>query len=51
MKFERLTLTDFQSYDELEIEFSEGLTLIYGGNGTGKWSIVQTSPRSLRDRR
>ncbi|WP_053969389.1 AAA family ATPase [Haloarcula rubripromontorii] len=41
MKFERLTLSNFQSYDELEIEFGEGLTLIYGPNGAGKSTIAR----------
>jgi len=41
MNFERLTLTNFQSYDELEIEFGEGLTLIYGPNGAGKSTIAR----------
>jgi exonuclease SbcC len=55
MKFERLTLTNFQSYDELEIEFGEGLTLIYGPNGAGKSTIARALyttlyPRHGRDR-
>lgn len=41
MNFERLTLTNFQSYDELEIDFGEGLTLIYGPNGAGKSTIAR----------
>lgn len=41
MNFERLTLTNFQSYDKLEIEFGEGLTLIYGPNGAGKSTIAR----------
>ncbi len=41
MNFERLTLTNFQSYDELEIDLEEGLTLIYGPNGAGKSTIAR----------
>ncbi|SDY62901.1 AAA family ATPase [Halopenitus persicus] len=41
MNFETLTLSNFQSYDELEIEFGEGLTLIYGPNGAGKSTIAR----------
>ena len=50
MKFERLTLTDFQSYDELEIELDEGLTLIYGGNGAGKSTIARALYTTLYPR-
>jgi DNA repair exonuclease SbcCD ATPase subunit len=41
MNFKSLTLSNFQSYDELEIEFGEGLTLIYGPNGAGKSTIAR----------
>lgn len=50
MKFERLTLTNFQSYDELEIEFGEGLTLIYGPNGAGKSTIARALYTTLYPR-
>ncbi len=50
MNFERLTLTNFQSYDELEIEFGEGLTLIYGPNGAGKSTIARALYTTLYPR-
>jgi energy-coupling factor transporter ATP-binding protein EcfA2 len=41
MRFERLTLRNFQSYDQLDHEFEEGLTLIHGPNGAGKSTIAR----------
>ncbi len=36
-----LTLLNFRNYKELEIEFSDGVNVIYGQNGQGKTNIVE----------
>lgn len=41
MKFEKLRLKNFQSYDEAIVEFEEGLTLIHGDNGAGKTTLIR----------
>ncbi|AEH35579.1 AAA family ATPase [Halopiger xanaduensis] len=41
MKFERLSLSDFQSYDNLDVTFDDGLTLLHGPNGAGKSTITR----------
>lgn len=41
MKFEKLRLKNFQSYDDATIEFKNGLTLIHGDNGAGKTTLIR----------
>ncbi|SFR56384.1 AAA family ATPase [Halorubrum sodomense] len=41
MKFEKLRLKNFQSYDQAAIEFEDGLTLVHGDNGAGKTTLIR----------
>ncbi len=41
MLIQRLWLTDFRSYEALELELGEGLTAILGPNGVGKSNILE----------
>lgn len=41
MYVEFLSLTDFRSYSQLDIELSPGATVFVGANGTGKTNIVE----------
>lgn len=41
MKFEKLRLKNFQSYNEATVEFEDGLTLIHGDNGAGKTTLIR----------
>jgi DNA repair exonuclease SbcCD ATPase subunit len=41
MKFEKLRLKNFQSYDEATVDFEDGLTLIHGDNGAGKTTLIR----------
>lgn len=37
----RLSLRDFRSYEDLEIEFAPGLTAVVGDNGNGKTNLIE----------
>ncbi len=41
MRVTRLSLTDFRSYESLDIEFGSGVTTFMGANGAGKTNIVE----------
>jgi DNA replication and repair protein RecF len=41
MRVTRLWLTDFRSYEQLELELSTGLTAISGPNGVGKTNLLE----------
>jgi len=38
---DRLHLRDFRSYEELDLEFAPGLTVVVGENGNGKTNLVE----------
>ena len=42
MRVTRLTLTNFRSYKNLELEFSSGPTTFIGNNGSGKTNIAES---------
>jgi len=54
----KLALEDFRIYPELQMEFSQGLTIVVGPNASGKTSLLEAihllattkSPRTHRDR-
>lgn len=41
MKLTELQLENFQSYDSETIEFTDGVSIIYGKNGTGKSTLLR----------
>ena len=41
MYINRIKLTNFRNYDELEVNFHDNLNVIYGNNGNGKTNIVE----------
>ncbi|GAB4098989.1 DNA replication/repair protein RecF [Sinomonas halotolerans] len=41
MYVERLSLTDFRSYGQLDLELSPGATVLVGPNGVGKTNLVE----------
>ncbi|MGK2230134.1 MAG: exonuclease SbcC [Methanobacteriota archaeon] len=41
MRFERLRLTNFRCYESATVEFDEGVTVVQGGNGAGKTSLLK----------
>lgn len=41
MYVERVSLTDFRSYAQLDLELSPGVTVLVGHNGVGKTNIVE----------
>ena len=41
MKLQNLKLLNFRNYDNLEIDFSDTLNIIYGNNGSGKSNLVE----------
>lgn len=41
MQLNRLWLTDFRSYHEADVTFSEGLTAVVGSNGQGKSNLIE----------
>lgn len=41
MWISRLSLRDFRSYPELDLEFTPGITTFVADNGTGKTNIVE----------
>lgn len=43
MTLQRLWLRDFRSYDEAEVVFGPGLTVVVGPNGTGKTNLLEAA--------
>ncbi len=43
MHLRRLWLRDFRSYEELELDFAPGLTVVVGENGTGKTNLLEAA--------
>ena len=41
MIIKRLQLNNFRNYEELDIEFSKGVNLLYGDNAQGKTNILE----------
>ena len=41
MRIAKLSLLNFRNYENLEIEFSDNLNIIYGNNGSGKSNLVE----------
>ncbi len=41
MELTNIKLTNFRSYDELDLKFSSKYNIIYGNNGTGKTNLVE----------
>ncbi|MFP4174489.1 MAG: AAA family ATPase, partial [Halobacteriales archaeon] len=41
MRLERLELTNFRCYESATVEFDEGVTVVQGGNGAGKTSLLK----------
>ena len=57
MRAQKLTLSNFRNFDNLELSFEQGLTVIAGANGAGKTNILEAlymcsigrSPRTRLD--
>lgn len=43
MTLQRLWLRDFRSYEEAEVSFGPGLTVVVGPNGTGKTNLLEAA--------
>ncbi|MEZ5376695.1 MAG: DNA replication/repair protein RecF [Acidimicrobiales bacterium] len=41
MRLDRVWLTDFRSYEHIEIELDDGLTAVVGANGIGKTNLLE----------
>ncbi|MCG2634029.1 MAG: AAA family ATPase, partial [Gammaproteobacteria bacterium] len=41
MEFRRVDISRFRNIDRAEINFAPGLNFIYGGNGSGKSSLLE----------
>ncbi|MDY6765256.1 MAG: AAA family ATPase, partial [Halobacteria archaeon] len=41
MKFESLDLTNFRCYEDAHLDFTPGVTVIQGRNGSGKTSLLE----------
>ena len=41
MRITRLWLTDYRSYDELDLTLAPGLTAVIGPNGVGKTNLLE----------
>ncbi len=42
MRVTRLSLTNFRSFPQLDLEFSEGPSTFIGNNGSGKTNIAES---------
>lgn len=47
MQLKRLKLTSFRNYSSAEVDFQPGITLILGGNGAGKTSLLEAAQYSV----
>ena len=45
-----LWLTDFRCFDELEVELTDGLTVVHGANGQGKTTLLEAIGWAARTR-
>ncbi|MBA4397865.1 MAG: hypothetical protein C0394_10870 [Syntrophus sp. (in: bacteria)] len=50
MKIEKLTLQDFKCFEDLKIQFTKPVNLIFGGNASGKSTIAQAIALALTGR-
>jgi DNA replication and repair protein RecF len=58
MRARRLQLCDFRNYEQAEVEFGDGLTVVVGANGAGKTNLLEglcfactgRSPRTSNER-
>ena len=41
MKISNLRLVNFRNYEQLNVDFSDNLNIIYGNNGTGKSNLIE----------
>ncbi len=41
MQIDKLIVTNFKNFEHAEVDFSEGVNLFVGGNGSGKTSILE----------
>ena len=41
MTIEKIRLTNFRNYEQQEIEFDQGINIIYGDNAQGKTNVVE----------
>ena len=47
MKIRKVTLKNYRCFENIEVEFHDNLTVIVGGNGSGKTSILEGVAVSL----
>ena len=41
MKITNLKLVNYRNYDQININFSNNINIIYGNNGTGKSNLIE----------
>ena len=42
MRIKKLKVENFRNLENLDIEFSEGINIIYGNNAQGKTNIIES---------
>lgn len=47
MKLEKVTLANFRGFEQIDLEFSDGLTVIAGVNGVGKSGVLKALASAL----